>query len=313
MEKLIELCNINAVSANEEKLAEFISNELKDYADEIIIDSIGNVIVHKKGTGQKLMLCAEMDEPGGVVTYVSDDKVYFNFVGEINCESIVNMTVEFPNGKKGVVCIENQKKASELKSTDLYVDMCGETAEIADAFSIVYEPVIGKNSAIAKAGAIRSGVYALMETVKLLDETKNDVYAVFASRGQVGFKGAKAAANRIAPRYCVCIGECEEEKNVKCGNGFAISLKGNNSIADVEFVKFVKDISLKNNIAHTDKVSADGMYAGGVVKCCGEGVKVLDILIPQKYKTAPRQYINFNDNKALVDVLKKICEEELNF
>ncbi len=314
MKKIIELCNINAVSANEKKLAEFICDELREYADEVIIDSVGNVIVHKCGNAPKLMLCTGMDETGGVVTYVSDDnKAYFNFVGEVKCDSVVNMTAEFLNGKKGVVCVENQKSVDDLKSSDLYIDMCGETTGIAEVFSIVSEPVVGNSSIIAKACGIRAGVYTLIETVKSFKNTQNDIYAVFASRSQIGFKGVKVAGKRIAPQYCVCIGVCGEENNIKCGNGFVINLKSGYSISDTDLVQIVKNVSEENDISYTEKVSKDGIFAGGFVKCCGEGVKVLDVLIPTKYKDSPRQYIDLNDVKALTDMLIKLCESDFNF
>ena len=66
--KLLELlAQTNGVSGNEESVCEIIKKETKDFADEIYTDNLGNLIVHKKGNGKKLMLTAHTDEIGVMV------------------------------------------------------------------------------------------------------------------------------------------------------------------------------------------------------------------------------------------------------
>ncbi len=43
------LTQANGVSGNEKEVRDIIFKEVKQYADEIKIDKIGNLIVHKKG------------------------------------------------------------------------------------------------------------------------------------------------------------------------------------------------------------------------------------------------------------------------
>ena len=57
MELLKKLTECNSVSGNEEEIREFIKSQVKDYADEILVDAMGNLIVRKKGTGKKLIAC----------------------------------------------------------------------------------------------------------------------------------------------------------------------------------------------------------------------------------------------------------------
>ncbi len=57
----------------EDNIREIIKAEAKDFAEEISTDVMGNLIVHKKGNGKKMMLCAHMDEIGVMATAFDDN------------------------------------------------------------------------------------------------------------------------------------------------------------------------------------------------------------------------------------------------
>ena len=85
---LSELCCLNGVSGNEGEVRDFLQKRAEQYADEVRTDRLGNLIVFKKGkksTGQKLMLCAHMDEVGLIVTRTAKDGFFkFDFVGGVD-------------------------------------------------------------------------------------------------------------------------------------------------------------------------------------------------------------------------------------
>ena len=57
------LTELPGVSGRETAVREYLKNLLKDSADEISTDTLGNLIVFKKGTSDKnLLFCAHMDE-----------------------------------------------------------------------------------------------------------------------------------------------------------------------------------------------------------------------------------------------------------
>ena len=73
---LKKLCTAGSISGDEGSVREIILAEIKDYADEIKIDNLGNIIVFKKGKNRaknKLMLSAHMDEVGLMITDVTGD------------------------------------------------------------------------------------------------------------------------------------------------------------------------------------------------------------------------------------------------
>ena len=87
MELMKELSLTPGVSGSEEKIANIIKRELKDVADSIEEDSMGNVIATKKGEKKAptVMLASHMDEIGLMVRYI-DEKGYVEFstIGGIN-------------------------------------------------------------------------------------------------------------------------------------------------------------------------------------------------------------------------------------
>ena len=62
---LEKLCTACGISGDEGEVRDIILDEIRPFADEINIDSMGNVIVFKQGkqrAKKKLMLSAHMDE-----------------------------------------------------------------------------------------------------------------------------------------------------------------------------------------------------------------------------------------------------------
>ena len=71
IETLKTLCAMNGVSGDEDEVREYLRKQAEPYADAIRIDALGNLIVFKQGqraAGNKLLLCAHMDEVGLIVT-----------------------------------------------------------------------------------------------------------------------------------------------------------------------------------------------------------------------------------------------------
>ena len=63
-ETIRELAKVAMPTGFEEPQAAAIAQLAKPFCDEITTDIQGNLICHKKGSGEKIMLCAHMDVPG---------------------------------------------------------------------------------------------------------------------------------------------------------------------------------------------------------------------------------------------------------
>jgi tetrahedral aminopeptidase len=73
---LKQLCETEGISDNEEPIRKIIASELKEKADQIKVDKLGNIIALKKaditskGPQLKVMIAAHMDEIRFLVKYI---------------------------------------------------------------------------------------------------------------------------------------------------------------------------------------------------------------------------------------------------
>ena len=118
-ELLKTLCALNGVSGDEDQVREFLAERARPWARSMKVDPLGNLIVWKKGAraaGDRLMLCAHMDEVGLIVTHVTEEGfLKFDFVGGVDRRVAIGKPVVLgPDRVPGVVGI----KAIHLVSRD---------------------------------------------------------------------------------------------------------------------------------------------------------------------------------------------------
>ena len=135
MEKLTllkKLCEANGISGCENTVRDIIFEEIKDYASDITVDNLGNLIVYKKGKStpkKKVMISAHMDEVGFIVTDVtSDGFIKFDEVGGIDRRVVLGCNVKINNTVNGVVGIKpihlsvGDESTTIPKYSDMYID-----------------------------------------------------------------------------------------------------------------------------------------------------------------------------------------------
>lgn len=80
IELLAKLCALPGISGYETAIRNFIKDQLKDIADKIEVDAMGNLIASHTGRStQKLMLSAHIDEIGFMVQHI-DDEGFIRFI-----------------------------------------------------------------------------------------------------------------------------------------------------------------------------------------------------------------------------------------
>ena len=105
MDILSVLKQLNAAhgpSGDEGGVRAKIEELARPYADEMITDTLGNLIVRKKGAGPWVMLTAHMDSIGFIVTHI--EKEGFLRVGRLGGASpkeAAYSAVRFKNGVRG--------------------------------------------------------------------------------------------------------------------------------------------------------------------------------------------------------------------
>lgn len=324
MELLKELTQVWGVAGREKKVREIIKREVASYADEMITDSMGNLIVLKKGTGggKKIMLAAHMDEIGFQVTKIEPDgRIRLCKVGWVWTTSIYNDKVIFQNGVVGVVGCVGPVEEAKNDTSKLFVDIgCTTKAETEKHVQVGdYCGFIGlfhelQNGRIcAKSFDNRVGCYMLIEALKLNDGKRvNDIYYVFTVQEEVGCRGAEVTAERIKPDIGLSI-------DVSPDHFYPGDLEGSNAVGEGVGVKFgdpsaMLDETLINEMIacceeNNIKYQRDVMDRGGTdcssINRSHYGVRVAAISIITRYPHSQSSVISTEDLRNGIELVDK--------
>ncbi len=135
LEKLI---NAFGVSGYEKEIRSVIREEIKNLADEITVDALGNLIVYKSGIGEnkkKIMASAHMDEIGFQVVKIEDKgNIRVRALGGIPVICTSMNRVKFRNGIIGLVASTIKEKELTTDTKKLYIDIGASSKEEAEKY-----------------------------------------------------------------------------------------------------------------------------------------------------------------------------------
>ena len=328
LKKLVEIWG---VSSQETMVSDFIAEECKPYADEIIRDALGNLIVLKRGNGEnkkKIMTAAHMDEIGLMVTEITDKGfLKVKNIGGINANFAYMNRVIFRNGVEGVVGVEGS--AEELKNSDikkLYIDIGASSKEEAEkyvqvgdliAFQGEYKELLGGN-VMSKIFDDRVGCCIQMEALKKMKTPYHDVYFVFTVQEEVGTRGGTTSAERVKPDLGIAVDISasfdtpgNEGGVAHLGGGASIKLFDNSVMCDEFLTSEMIRLAEENSIPWQRDILPFGGTDAGAINKSNQGVKAVGISIPTRYGHAPHSVINLGDVKACADLLRVYCESPL--
>lgn len=340
---LKELCCLNGVSGDEGAVRDYITEKIKDYADNITIDTMGNIIAFKKGAspdGKKVMVCAHMDEVGFIVSDITEEGfVKFKEVGGFDERILLTQKVVINSSKgdvKGVIGIKavhlmSRDERSKVVPVDsMYIDIGASSREDAlkyvakgdyIAFDSAYRE-LGGGCIKAKALDDRLGCAIMLDLIK--NTYESDVYFCFTVQEETGLRGARVVASRINADVAIVLESTtaadvpHTDDYMKCtvqGNGPALSIMDRASYSNKELNSFVCRIADEDKIKYQFKQSAMGGNDAGAIQTAANAVRTCVVSIPCRYIHSPVSTMRKSDAEgmyALVDgVLKKIKDFEI--
>ncbi|MFV0440282.1 MAG: M42 family metallopeptidase [Lachnospirales bacterium] len=326
LELLKNICTVKGASSEEHNIANFILEEIKDYIDDYEIDSMGNLIAHKKGNGKKMMLAGHMDQIGMMVTHI-DEKgfIYFTNVGGLNPYVILNCRVVFDDGTVGVVGKNGKALLNKLTLKDLFIDIGASSKEEAEKhvnvgdIAVYYEePIVDDVKITTPYLDDRIGCYFMIEALKELKDLKYDLYLVFTTQEEVGLRGATAAAYTVNPDYGIAFdvtlgyGMPDSDKfPQKMGDGACIKVRDASLICSPEMVKHMKQVAEKHNIKHQLEILNAGGTDSGAIQRTRGGVTTGAISIATRYIHSMNEMASLADIKDCIDLTVKVLETEI--
>ena len=325
--KLLEkLCNVIAVSGDEEEVRKIVLEEIKPYADEVKVDAMGSVLAIKRGQGQKrvrIMLDAHMDEVGFFIVAEDGEGIYrFETVGGIDVRHLVGKQVlvgreRTPGviGGKPVHLMDDDEYTRKVPLDALRIDIGpGGKAKVGDraGFATKFRHV--GPSIMSKAIDDRIGVATVIELIKHAP-SNIDLCAAFSVQEEIGLRGAKVAAQYFKPDMAIAIdstpandlpvhdGSENIAYNTKLGFGPAIYIADGSTLHDPRLVRFLSEVGDAENIPYQFRQPGGGGTDSGAIQRVLAGVPTISVSVPHRYTHSPISISRVDDWKNTLALL----------
>ena len=332
---LKELCRLNGVSGNEGGVRSYLAKRALECSAEVRVDRIGNLIVFKKGrkpTGNRLMLCAHMDEVGVVATRITDEGfLKFDFVGGVDRRVAIGKPVvvgekKIPGviGLKAIHLTTKEERKKAPKTESLYIDIgckdkesAGKLVEPGDYGAFVCEPE-EFGGGLFKARAIDDRVGCAVMLKLLEEDLPLDAAFAFTAQEEVGTRGAFGAAFSATPEIALVLETTTaadlpgvEGRRRVCapGKGPVISYMDGGTIYDRELFETLRRLSEENHIPWQTKEYIAGGNDARTIQRTKAGVRVAALSAATRYLHAPASVGSVADFENMLKLTRLFLKE----
>ena len=335
IETLKTLCALSGVSSFEDEVRDYIRKRVEPHANSVRTDAMGNLIVFKRGakpTGNRLMLCAHMDEVGLIVKSVSEDGfLKFGCVGGIDRRVLLGKEVAVgANRVPGVIGLkavhlttaEERKKVPRL--TDYYIDIGAKNREEAltqvepgscAVFSGAVEE-FGNGMLKAKAIDDRVGCAVMLKLIE--QDLPLDCTFVFTAMEEVGCRGAFGAAFSVTPEIALVL-EGTTAADVPSltgdrqvcwpGKGPVLSWMDGGAIYDRALFERLRSLAEENSLQWQMKHYLAGGTDARAIQCTKAGVRVTGISAAVRYLHAPNSVCSLSDVEQMLALARLFLQD----
>lgn len=321
LRRLEELSNLYGVSGDEGRVRRYIKEALKDVPGlEMKTDTMGNLIVHKKGRGRRVMVCAHMDEVGMIVRGALENGLIAYDQKGLDPRVVVSKRVavgkdEVPGviGAKAIHLQSREEMKRALPHEELFVDIGAKDKE--DALKYVTPgdricfttkfSLFGTDKVKGKALDDRIGCAILMELLK--NDYACDFYGVFTVQEEVGLRGAQAAVYSVVPEVALVLegttaNDMPKAKDhqfvTRVGAGAAITFMDGVTVARPKMFQTLCAVAKENNIPYQLRQGNGGGTDGGAIHKALAGCVTGGISVGCRYIHSPCSVASVSDINA---------------
>ncbi|OGO62675.1 MAG: aminopeptidase [Chloroflexi bacterium RBG_19FT_COMBO_55_16] len=331
MKSLIQkLVETTGPSGYESQIRAVIRAEVEAYADQVHVDALGNLIVTRgqlNPGGQKVMLAAHMDEIGLIATHVDENGfVRFTTIGGVQRKYCSGGRVCFFNGTPGVIGLEQLEDQNKMPTFEqMFIDVgAANRAEcpvrVGDMATFDRPFADFGMRLVSKAMDDRIGVAVLVETLRQMGTSPNQVFFVFSVQEEVGLRGATTAAFGLDPDIGIAVdvtGSGDTPKGLKMsvalGKGPAIKVRDGGMLSDPRIVDWMVHTADKAQIPYQIEVLETGTTDARAIQLTRAGVPVGCVSIPCRYIHAPSEMVDYNDVQNAVRLLLALVSQPVHF
>lgn len=321
---LRDLCAANSVSGSEKNINDKIQSIFSKYADKISVDSLGNVIILKKGENNysklKIMVASHLDEIGLMVKSIEENGfIKFTNIGGIDSRTLLGQEITI-HGKKdlfGVIIskpphLQDESESNKVMEMDeLYIDLgysyekVKEYVNIGDVITINRELIeLNGNRVACKSLDDKAGIASLYECIKELNKMKHeaDVYFVCTVQEEEGMRGAYTSAYGINPDIGIAVDvgfgatpEISRKNTIVLGHGPGITIGGN---IHPKLRKEIINIAKEYNVPYQHEVFPESTGTdASAIQITRQGIPTLCLSIPLRYMHTSVEVVDMKDIK----------------
>lgn len=333
LELLKQLCMLAGPSGAEEEVCAFIREKAQPYADEILTDPMGNLMVLRKGRERlekPVMLAAHMDEVGVIVKRITDEgMIRFGFVGGVDPRVVIGRRVRFGDtvGVVGIKAVHLTTAAERRRmpdEKDLYIDIGASSKKGAEAklalgdYGVFDSDVLEFGDGLLKAKAIDDRLGCAVLLTLLQEQPAVDTWFCFTVQEEVGTRGAATAAFRIDPGFCLVVegttaadlAEAPAHKKVCTLRGGAVlPFMDRGTIYDAALFEMLRDAAQARGVKWQTKHMVTGGTDGGRIHKSRTGVRTAGVAAPVRYIHSPVSVAALEDMEGVLTLTRAFLEE----
>lgn len=329
-----ELCRLDGVSSGEGRVRGFIREKAAPYVDTIRVDSMGNLILFKKGkksTGSRLMLTAHMDEVGFIVNDITEGG-YLKFapVGGMDSRVVIGKRVRVGEkaipgviGLKAYHLVSAEEEKVVPKFEDLYIDIGAKDRKDAQAvvslgdLAAFESDTVEFGDGMLKAKAVDDRIGCAVMLTLLMEELPMDCTFVFSVQEEVGTRGAFGAAFSVKPEIALVLegttaadlpGTDVHKRVAAPGKGPVLSFMDGGTAYDRELFELLRKIAQENDIPWQTKNYTSGGNDSSAIQRTREGVRVATIALAVRYLHTPSSVACVKDMEPMLTLSRKFIE-----
>ena len=335
---LQQLSEVDGIGGCERAVSRIVKEYGQNLVDDYTYDHLGSLILHKKGTGPKVMLSAHMDEVGFMVRQITPDG-YLKLLpvggwwGHVM--PVHEMRVTTQNGAKYVGIIGSRaphgmpaaEKNQVVAPLDFYLDMGVKDKAEIEKMGIQIGDMITPNTTfkqmndpnylVGKAWDDRVSVGVGLEVLRNI-ATQNidaDVYFAATVQEEVGIRGARTAAHTIKPDVAIALDVTTandtpfDKGGLRLGDGCVLSVLDSLTLANRGLLKRMQEIVRQQQLnVHYDFMTVGGTDACNIHKAM-DGVVSMTLSIPTRYMHSPRLVIHQEDYRQTITLLTEFVRQ----
>jgi len=333
---LKKLTELGAIAGREALVSAFLKRQLARYADRITSDTLGNLIVYKKGTSsENLLLCAHMDEVGLMVRYIDEGGfLRFASVGGIDPRTLLAQRVHL-HTKDGILpgvidtkpahITTEADRATAIPISELFIDVGMPASEVKKYvepgdWAVLDRPYSEMSGGLICAKALddRAGVFVLAEVLRLIKNPFYNIYGVFTTQEEVGARGATTAAYGIEADLCLCLdttGAADipsvrpQDYVARLGGGVGITAMDARTITPLPLFESLKEVCRTQHIPYQVRVAPRGGNDASTVHLSKTGVLTCGLSLPTRNIHSSVEIVSKRDIEAMFALTACVAKE----